>query len=321
MEEENTRICEDCGSSVLLTHQHCPACGYEFSTRRAAVGDFTFGYPAVSLPYTPSGETTESALFLMGSTALIGGALIGGLAWFWTWTITYYAGTSAPPYGVVGLIALIVIYTFPFILPSIGGLIVGFAIGVVGERTKNRNVAAALTIGAIGGLIAGIVFVLIWSVSLHWREPGFGMLYSKISIAVDVIVPLLAVVLSAAMTSSSVFGSPFCEECEDYMLETQSGTYPIRYEKQIIDGLLANDPDQLAALQPEPDQKNFMQISTWHCSCPDGTGYVAVDIQQMRKRDRNGWIREETRSRRVFAHKLPHRDVLSIYNLIKDSPA
>lgn len=240
--------------------------------------------------YKPSGICPSSTILLMiGVGALVGiiaGAIgyIGGFVVSWLAIIGLLIVAFLSKFGgCAGLLALIF---FAILIPfgvSVGyPALLGYGIGVIlwklAKHGKCRNVSIASGISVMCGMIAYGVFAWLaigYDGGIHETSRMTKQLLTNLPstsgwmyliVAVDAVVLILSVFATVA---NYVYGTPFCEECNQWYQEPIKTTYPIELAEPLFKTLDSGIPQGLGDNPQLPPNAKVprLALTLQRCSC------------------------------------------------------
>ncbi len=305
--QDGYQTCPKCETSILAGEAYCSGCGYEFSTNNESIGPFSFAFPVVESAYIPSGIGTQKGTLLMVIYSLGAAVVIGPLIYL-THILAAEMAAGLIRMGIClsGLLGMLVYFLGYILAAPIAGLLVGAAIGKGAIHGKSRNSATAKRIGIIMGMVCFASFIATYISALGMKE-GFDSWIDYLKLSWNVIAIPVAAYYAA---DESIKGTPFCEECQQFMKKAELKKRSIRYEKQLMDVLDTNELNKISTFPPDEGTKNYCKVTFWSCGCERGGGFIHMHTTQMRiSKDNSGKVNENTQTRLVFSRKVAKTNI------------
>jgi len=297
----------------------------------ARIQELKVDLPVTESAYQPSGKLPVSALgsMLLGAGVAIIAALlaelVGGAAAAAIIAIMAAINLAIACVGFIVYIAVIagvIIGVLALALPFIaGGWTAARVTTYFGQLGKNRNetVASVLSIAA-----TAVSIVILWVAYYFVGERLIEML--KIEVLSDATLQwighgvmgvggLLAMLVSLGAASSYVKDAKFCEECEEFMEETELRTLGVGAVHGMVVALKERRPEVAAGLlccDPGDDGK----VTLFHCPTCDA-GYVEISLMFKAKYTENASEQTREETWRVASESLDEYEV-EWFRIFKD---
>lgn len=299
--------CPKCKTGIVSGALYCPGCGYERITGKEGVGPFSFAFPSVENAYKPSGKGNQRAnliMLLVGSSAgIVGGAVLP----FLHRAINHWFAADVPREVSVFdlLVAFLGLWVLNIALAALLGHAIRFAVDKGTIIGKNRDEEMSKRIGLVSGIAGCVVYTLVhFSI---YRAEAFDSAIDLVRLALY----YLAITIIPARFSGKVIGAnPFCEECGKFMRKIKIGKVPIRSESALMGILESGHFESVAGLSDATSKRdrNYSQVSFWHCESCRKNGFINVETTQMRCKyeikDGKETRSEETQARLIFSLPL-----------------
>jgi Double zinc ribbon len=311
--------CPVCGIDFKSDLEFCPYCGYAFATKGKGVGPFLTKYPLVKDAYTPSGIGSWKANLLMLILGVVSAIIC---AWIYLVLESFLVREYAPMIrGVVRVVPFVFVCLVFLILGAILSLIVLVSIEF-GERIgKSRKVRDRKIIG----IIAGAIFFAF----SYWIMPDIlGVPVSAVETrillknypiaAAWIWCGFMAFGLILVFLNENIKGSPFCEQCHQFMKKITLDKYHILNEDEIMGSVSSQKFDEIANLVSDvsKDEKNYTQITFWYCSKCKNNGFLDVCTSQTRYIfDNKGTRSTQVQNRLIFSSPIDGAGIKALINL------
>lgn len=274
---------------------------------------FTFAFPEVQKAYKTSihRKLSSSVLgtILGGSLPIAIGAGIGVyLLHIVLQSLLNYMSRMGSCYGILGVVI------YPLIV-GLGGYIIGNFVGKSAIKAKFPDAETvgklALVIGLIGYLAYLTMYMLFYNAPErfdHWIDYARQAFYL-----------ILFVILALAASTSKIEETPFCENCNDFMISDDIGEYntlgggkalDIAQEVAIVDILNSRQFAKLNELNKNWATGNYCVIRIWHCPVCNNNGFVdCTTIQSRTSVDNKGQTKTEGAHRLIHSSHIASEDI------------
>lgn len=283
---------------------------------------FAFAFPEVQRAYKTSIRRKLSSkvlgTILSRSLPIAIGAGIGVyLLHIVSWILLDVMLEMKPCWGLLGAIVI-----DPFIV-GLGGYVIGLFVGKAAIKAKFPDAKAvgklALVIGLVGYLAYLTMYMLFFDASErfdHWID------YARQAIYLT-----LFILLALAASTSRVEETPFCENCNEFMVADDIGKYntlgdgkglDIAQEPTIIDILNSRRFANLNELSSNWVTGNYCVIRIWHCPICNNNGFVdCITVQSKMSVDSKGQTKKEAADRLVHSSHINGEEIQILLQIKK----
>jgi hypothetical protein len=301
--EENKEllVCPICDTVSKRKDTYCSGCGFEFIGKQEGAGPMKFRYRVAESAYIPSGKNTKQGTSMMISSGLAAAVVAGTVGFLLEWGF----GSIILSVGCGGLIGIIASVILLGATPGLIGYLIAYTVSQVAIRGKSRDLAQIKKIGLILGLIGYLSFLLVNY--LAWKENTFNSLVDWIK---QIWHFMLITGVAWGVSGESLRKKPFCESCNEYMIEQEIGKWPIKNERTLIQKLRTQDFSEIEELSSQAAGKNYTTLSMFYCpNCAQEDGYLNAITTLTRINYKNNPPNEYSMRQMVFSGKLNAEEV------------
>jgi len=276
---------------------------------------FTFAFPEVKRVYKTSihRKLSSNVLRIILGGSLLIAIVVGIVVYFLHIGLENLISSVSGSSGMATLYGILAIGAYPLII-GVGSYFVGNSVGKSAIKAKFPDTQTIGKLALVIGLVSYLSYLTMYTLFYYAPE--------RFDHWIDYLRQAFYLLLFAGVawgtSTSKVEETPFCENCNDFMVSDDIGErnttdgykgLEIAQESIIVNILNSRQFTKLNELNKDWSKDNYCLLQIWHCPVCNNNGFIDCTTYQSRTSVTNGQVKREAALRLIHSSRIDGEEI------------